>query len=85
MLYAGSLVSEAQTSPVSIARTSSTPVNFESSIDTTRLAEVFVAAEHALRRTISDPGLWKSLSSLEEFEVYGTYHNHNLLSTQISA
>lgn len=34
-----------------------------------RLAEIFVAAEHALRNTISDPVLWKSLSSVEEFEV----------------
>lgn len=35
-----------------------------------KLAEVFVASQHALRKTISDPGLWKSLSSLQEFEVY---------------
>ncbi|KAI3769242.1 hypothetical protein L6452_00343 [Arctium lappa] len=49
--------------------TNSTPGNFESSTDSSkRFAEVFVAAEHALRRTISDPDLWKSLSSLEEFE-----------------
>lgn len=34
-----------------------------------RLAEIYVAAEHALKNTISDPDLWKSLSSLEEFEV----------------
>ncbi|KAF5780924.1 putative tetratricopeptide-like helical domain superfamily, TRAPP II complex, TRAPPC10 [Helianthus annuus] len=39
-----------------------------SSVDTTRLSELFVAAEHALRATISDPDLRKSLSSLEEFE-----------------
>ncbi|CAH1447699.1 unnamed protein product [Lactuca virosa] len=33
-----------------------------------KLAEVFVASQHALRKTISDPGLWNSLSSLQEFE-----------------
>ncbi|XP_076903385.1 trafficking protein particle complex II-specific subunit 130 homolog isoform X1 [Bidens hawaiensis] len=40
----------------------------ESSVDTKKLAEIFVAAEHALRATITDPDLWKCLSSLEEFE-----------------
>lgn len=51
-------------------RTNSTPGNFESSIDRPmRLAEIFVAAEHALRNTISNPDVLKSLSSLEEFEV----------------
>ena len=34
-----------------------------------RLAEIYVAAEHALQKTISDADLWKSLSSVEEFEV----------------
>lgn len=34
-----------------------------------RLSEIHVAAEYALQRTISDPDLWKSLSSVQEFEV----------------
>lgn len=34
-----------------------------------RLSEICVAAEHALRSTISDAELWKSLSSVQEFEV----------------
>lgn len=51
------------------SRTNSSPGNFDSSIDRPmRLAEIYVAAEHALRSTISDPNLWKSLSSMEEFE-----------------
>ncbi|KAL6954151.1 hypothetical protein U1Q18_047800 [Sarracenia purpurea var. burkii] len=54
---------------IAMSRTNSSPGNFESSIDRPmRLAEIYVAAEHALRNTISDPNLWKSLSSLEEFE-----------------
>ncbi|KAK2993008.1 hypothetical protein RJ640_004520 [Escallonia rubra] len=54
---------------IAISRTNSTPGNFESSIDRPmRLAEIYVAAEHALQTTISDPDLWKSLSSLAEFE-----------------
>lgn len=53
-----------------MVRTNSTPGNFESSIDRPmRLAEIYVAAEHALRNTISNPDLLNSLSSLEEFEV----------------
>nr|XP_043621659.1 trafficking protein particle complex II-specific subunit 130 homolog [Erigeron canadensis] len=74
MRYSASSGSEVETfsspesSPTSMSRTTSIPVNFESSVDTMRLAEAIVAAEHALRKTISDPGLWKSLSSLEEFE-----------------
>ena len=56
--------------PIAMSRTNSSPGNFESSIDPPmRLAEIYVAAEHALKNTISDPDLWKSLSSLEEFEV----------------
>ncbi|KAK4803647.1 hypothetical protein SAY86_003464 [Trapa natans] len=52
-----------------MVRTNSIPGNFESSIDRPmRLAEIYVAAEHALRNTISNPDLLKSLSSLEEFE-----------------
>lgn len=34
-----------------------------------RLSEIHVAAEYALQRTISDADLWKSLSSVQEFEV----------------
>ncbi|URD88129.1 hypothetical protein MUK42_26812, partial [Musa troglodytarum] len=52
-------------------RTYSGPVNFESSVSLDRpmrLSEIHVAAEHALKRTITDPDLLKSLSSLEEFE-----------------
>lgn len=57
---------------VSMSRTFSSPGNFDGSIDRPmRLAEIFVAAEHALRNTISDAELWKSLSSVEEFEVIG--------------
>lgn len=53
-----------------MSRTNSSPGNFESSIDRPmRLAEIFVAAEHALQHTISNCELWKSLSSVEEFEV----------------
>eukprot|EP00268_Persea_americana_P056755 TRINITY_DN6742_c0_g1_i1.p1 TRINITY_DN6742_c0_g1~~TRINITY_DN6742_c0_g1_i1.p1 ORF type:complete len:1210 (-),score=246.92 TRINITY_DN6742_c0_g1_i1:638-4267(-) len=33
-----------------------------------RLSEIHVAAEYALQHTISDPDLWKSLSSVQEFE-----------------
>lgn len=55
--------------PISMSRTNSSPGNFESSIDRPmRLAEIFVAAEHALQHTISNSELWKSLSSVEEFE-----------------
>ncbi|PWA88389.1 CLUB [Artemisia annua] len=54
--------------PSSVSRTTSIPVNFESTVDTMRLAEFFVAAKHALRKTISDPGLWKSLTLLGDFE-----------------
>ena len=54
----------------SMARTNSSPGNFDGSIDRPmRLAEIYVAAEHALKKTISDPELLKSLSSSEEFEV----------------
>lgn len=57
-------------------RTYSGPVNFESSVSLDRpmrLSEIHVAAEHALKRTITDPDLLKSLSSLEEFEVSVIY------------
>ncbi|XP_048235084.1 trafficking protein particle complex II-specific subunit 130 homolog isoform X2 [Ricinus communis] len=54
---------------ISMSRTNSSPGNFDGSIDRPmRLAEIYVAAEHALERTISDADLWKSLSSVEEFE-----------------
>lgn len=54
----------------SMPRTNSTPGNFEGSIDQPmRLAEIHVAAEHALRQTISNSDLWNSFSSIEEFEV----------------
>ncbi|KAK6154318.1 hypothetical protein DH2020_008566 [Rehmannia glutinosa] len=54
---------------VSMSRTFSSPGNFEGSIDRPmRLAEIYVAAEHALRNTISDVKLWESLSSIEKFE-----------------
>ncbi|XP_058110724.1 trafficking protein particle complex II-specific subunit 130 homolog isoform X2 [Magnolia sinica] len=55
-----------------MSRINSGPGNLESSslsLDRPmRLSEIHVAAEHALRRTISDPDLWKSLSSSQEFE-----------------
>ncbi|WCJ32139.1 hypothetical protein M5689_013579 [Euphorbia peplus] len=53
----------------SMSRTNSSPGNFDGSMDRPmRLAEIHVAAEHALKQTISDAGLRKSLSSLDEFE-----------------
>ncbi|KNA16796.1 hypothetical protein SOVF_085990 [Spinacia oleracea] len=53
----------------SMIRNYSTPGNLEGSVDRPmRLAEIHVAAEHALRKTISDPELWKCLSSIEDFE-----------------
>ncbi|KAJ0608475.1 putative trafficking protein particle complex subunit 11 [Helianthus annuus] len=56
-------------SAAAMSRTNSTPGNFESSIDRPmKLAEIIVAAEHALQKTISDPSLWASFSSLDEFE-----------------
>lgn len=57
---------------VSMSRTFSSPGNFEAPIDRPmRLAEILVAAEHALRTTISDEELLKCLSSVAEFEVIG--------------
>ncbi|KAK9688979.1 hypothetical protein RND81_09G026100 [Saponaria officinalis] len=59
-----------KTNAASMSRTNSTPGTFEGSITRPmRLAEIHVAAEHALRETISDPDLWKSLSSIENFEA----------------
>ncbi|CAN8252827.1 unnamed protein product [Cochlearia groenlandica] len=56
-----------QATPMS--RTNSSPGNFDSPVDRPmRLAEIFVAAEHALRLTISDNDLLKTLSSNQDFE-----------------
>ncbi|XP_057964025.1 trafficking protein particle complex II-specific subunit 130 homolog [Malania oleifera] len=53
---------------ISMSRTNSSP-GIESSIDRPmRLTEIHVAAEHALRRTISDADLLGALSSVKEFE-----------------
>ncbi|KAF7836757.1 trafficking protein particle complex II-specific subunit 130-like protein [Senna tora] len=53
----------------SMSRTNSSPGNFDSSVDRPmRLAEIYIASEHALKQTISNTELLKSLSSLEEFE-----------------
>lgn len=55
----------------SLSRTYSGPVNSDSSTPLDRpmrLSEIHVAAEYALKHTISDPDLLKSLSSLQEFE-----------------
>ncbi|KDP38926.1 hypothetical protein JCGZ_00683 [Jatropha curcas] len=58
-----------KTSTISMSRTNSSPGNFDGSMDRPmRLAEIYVAAENALKHTISDADLWKFLSSLEEFE-----------------
>lgn len=66
----GSMSSPAKAQSISMSRTNSSPGNFESSISRPlRLSEICVAAEHALRSTISDAELWKSLSSVQEFEV----------------
>ncbi|CAB4277590.1 unnamed protein product [Prunus armeniaca] len=52
-----------------MSRTNSSPGISESSIDKPmRLAEIYVAAENTLHNTVSNPDLWKSLSSTEEFE-----------------
>lgn len=54
---------------ISMSRTNSSPGTFDGSVDRPmRLAEIYVAAEHALKHTISDADLWKALSSVEEFE-----------------
>ncbi|KAF5948872.1 hypothetical protein HYC85_014829 [Camellia sinensis] len=61
----------AKVNTVSMSRTNSSPGNFESSIDRPmRLAEICVAAEHALQNTISDANLWKSLSSVEDKNIW---------------
>ncbi|KAL4555003.1 hypothetical protein LXL04_037613 [Taraxacum kok-saghyz] len=40
----------------------------DSESQASQLAKVYIASQHALLKTISEPGLWKSLSSLQEFE-----------------
>ena len=66
---------------ISMSRTYSSPGNFEGSIDRPmRLAEIFVASEHALKQTISNPDLHKTLSSIQDFEVSNwgyTYVNYS--------
>ncbi|XP_058751355.1 trafficking protein particle complex II-specific subunit 130 homolog [Vicia villosa] len=53
----------------SMTRTNTSPENFDSSIGRPmRLSEIYIAAEHALKQTISNLGMLKSLSSSEEFE-----------------
>lgn len=55
-----------------MSRNLSGPVNSDSSTSLDRpmrLSEIHVAAEHAMKKTISDPDLLKSLSSLQEFEA----------------
>ena len=52
-----------------MSRTYSSP-GFENTIDPPmRLAEIYVAAEHALKQTITSSELWQCLSAVEEFEV----------------
>ncbi|RCV20734.1 hypothetical protein SEVIR_4G080000v4 [Setaria viridis] len=54
-----------------MARTMSGPATSETSLPVDRpmrLSEIHVAAEHALKQTISDPDFMTSLSSVEEFE-----------------
>ncbi|CAL5037459.1 unnamed protein product [Urochloa decumbens] len=54
-----------------MARTMSGPATSETSLPVDRpmrLSEIHVAAEHALKQTISDPYFMTSLSSVEEFE-----------------
>ncbi|KAM0948506.1 putative TRAPP II complex, TRAPPC10 protein [Dioscorea sansibarensis] len=61
-----------KTNPSSMSRNFSGPVNFENSSPTLdrpmRLSEIHVASEHALKQTISNPDLLKSLSTLQDFE-----------------
>lgn len=62
-----------------MTRTNSSPGNFDSSIGRPmRLAEIYIAAEHALKQTISNLEMLKSLSSSEEFEV--SSHADGLIS-----
>ncbi|KAL4580271.1 hypothetical protein LXL04_016458 [Taraxacum kok-saghyz] len=56
--------------PTSVPRTNSTPsTTFDTPIDRPmKLSEIFVAAEHALKTTISNQQLWTSFSSLQHFQ-----------------
>ena len=47
-----------------------------------RLSEIYVAAEHALQNTISDPVLWKSFSSVKEFEVSNVVDSFEFFLTE---
>lgn len=52
-----------------MTRTNSSP-GMDSSVDRPmRLAEIYVASEHALQSTVSNPELWESFSSVDKFEV----------------
>ncbi|KAE8680151.1 TRS130 protein [Hibiscus syriacus] len=54
---------------ISTSHTYSSAGNFEGSINRPmKLAEIFVAAEHALKQTISNPDLQKALSSIQDIE-----------------
>ncbi|EPS62402.1 hypothetical protein M569_12386, partial [Genlisea aurea] len=65
----GSILQSSKGNFALMSRTVSSPGNFESTINKPmRLAEIYVAAEYALRKTISDENLLKSLSSFEDFE-----------------
>ncbi|KAK8962510.1 hypothetical protein KSP40_PGU010890 [Platanthera guangdongensis] len=57
-----SLMSRTYSGP---ANSEGSPLSFDRPM---RLSEIHVAAEHALKRTISDPDFLKSLSSLPDFE-----------------
>ncbi|KAE8731744.1 TRS130 protein [Hibiscus syriacus] len=53
----------------SMSRTYSSAGSFEGSVDRPmKLAEIFVASEHVLMQTISNPDLQKTLSSIQEIE-----------------
>ena len=52
-----------------MTRTNSSPVMDSSIGRPMTLAEIYVAVEHSLHSTVSNPEIWKSFSSVEEFEV----------------
>lgn len=58
-----------------MSRTFSGPTISESRDRPMTLSEVHVAAEYALKLTVSDPDLLNSLSSLKEFEVLSCFCN----------
>lgn len=71
-LGAHSKLSPNKSSSNLMTRTMSGPATSETSLPVDRpmrLSEIHVAAEHALKQTISDPDFMTSLSSPEEFEV----------------